>query len=42
MKKGSPKYVNENANKVKNEVKWNAIKHLKEYSEIDDMTWHDM
>ena len=36
MKKGSPKYKSENANKVKNEPKLNiseqqdAIKHLKE------------
>ena len=43
MRKGSPKYVNENANKVKNELKLNvdeqqdAIKHLKEYCDIDDI-----
>ena len=41
--KGSPKYETENANKVKNEPKLNvdeqqdAIKHLKEYWDIDDI-----
>ena len=49
MKKGSPKYGSENANKVKNELKLNvdeqqdAIKHLKEYCDIDDIEppWKD-
>ena len=49
MKKGSPKYESENANKVKNELKLNvdeqqdAIKHLKEYCDIDDIEppWKD-
>ena len=43
MEKGSPKYDNEKANKVKNEPKLNvdekqeAIKLLKEYFDIDDI-----
>ena len=43
MKKGSPKYESENENKVKNQLKLNvdeqqdAIKHLKEYCDIDDI-----
>ena len=43
MEKGSPKYDNEKANKVKNELKLNvdeqqdAIKLLKEYFDIDDI-----
>ena len=43
MKRGSPKYDNEKANKVKNELKLNldgqqdAITHLKEYCDIDDI-----
>ena len=49
MEKGSPKYDNEKANKVKNELKLNvdeqqdAIKHLKEYCDIDDIEppWKD-
>ena len=42
MKKGSSKYENEKTNKVKNELELNvdeqqdAIKHLKEYCDIDD------
>ena len=47
MKKGSPKYDSEKANKVKNERNLNvgeqqdAIKHLKEYCDIDDMDPHE-
>ena len=43
MKKGSPKYDIEKANKVKNELKLNVdeqqdvIKCLKEYCDIDDI-----
>ena len=43
MEKGSPKYDNEKANKVKNELKLNvheqqdAIKLSKEYFDIDDI-----
>ena len=43
MGKGSPKYDNEKANKVKNELKLNvdeqqdATKLLKEYFDIDDI-----
>ena len=43
MEKGSPKYDNEMANKVKNELKLNvdeqqdAIKLSKEYFDIDDI-----
>ena len=43
MKKGSHKYESGNANKVKSEHKLNfdeqqyAIKHLKEYCDIDDI-----
>ena len=42
-KKGSAKYESENANKVKNDFKvdvdeqQDAIKHLKEYCDIDDI-----
>ena len=41
MKKGSPKYESENANKVKNQRNLNvdeqqdAIKHLKDYCDLD-------
>ena len=50
MKKGSHKYESGNANKVKSEHKLNfdeqqyAIKHLKEYCDIDDIEspWKDM
>ena len=41
MKKGSPKYESEKANKVKNYLKLNvdeqqdAIKHLKDYCDLD-------
>ena len=50
MKKGSHKYESGNANKVKNDNKLNvdeqqyAIKHLKEYCDIDDIEspWKDM
>ena len=49
MKKGCPKYESDNANKVKNELKLDideqqdAIKHLKEYYDIDDIEspWKD-
>ena len=43
IKKGSAKYEEKTANKVKNQIKLNvdepqyAIKHLKEYCDIDDM-----
>ena len=43
MKKGSPKYESEKAKKVKNQLNLNvdeqqdAIKHLKEYCDIDDI-----
>ena len=43
MKKGSPKYESKNAKKLKNWLKLNvdeqqdAIKHLKEYCDIDDI-----
>ena len=43
MKKGSPKYESKNANNVKKEINFNvyeqqdAIKHLKEYCDIDDI-----
>ena len=43
QKNGSPKYESENVNKVKNELKLNvneeqdAIQHLKEYCDIDDI-----
>ena len=48
-KKGSPKYESDNVNYVKNELKLNtdeqydAIKHLKEYCDIDDIEppWKD-
>ena len=45
--KGSPKYESEKANKVKNEQKGNvdeqqdAIKHLNEYCDIDDIDPHE-
>ena len=47
MKKSSPKYESGNANKVKNESKFNvdeyqdAIKYLKEYCDIDDINHHE-
>ena len=47
MKKGSPKYENKKSNKVKKEIKLNvdeqedAIKHLKEYCDIDDTDPHE-
>ena len=49
MKKDSHKYESENANKVKSESKLNvdeqqfAIKHLKEYCDVDDIEspWKD-
>ena len=39
LEKGSPKYENERANKVKNEVKLDidAMKHLKECCDRDDI-----
>ena len=43
MKKGSPNYESESSNKVKNQLEFNvdkqhgAIKHLKEYCDIDDI-----
>ena len=43
MKKGSPKYESEKAKKVKNllnlkvDEQQDAIKHLKEYCDIDDI-----
>ena len=43
IKKGCPKYENDNSNKLKNQLKLNideqpdAIKHLKEYCDIDDI-----
>ena len=49
MKKGSPKSESKNVNKVKNEIKLNvdeqhdAIKHLKEYCDVDyiEPPWKD-
>ena len=47
MKKGCSKYENEKANKVKNELILNvdepqdAIKHLKEYCDIDEKDPHE-
>ena len=47
MKKGIPKYESEKANKEKNELKINvdeqqdAIQHLKQYCDIDDIDPHE-